>query len=61
MITGTSALILERDIVIKEQKAEIERLKALCARAAEALSVFNEVYPQQNRSELIVELRKAAE
>jgi hypothetical protein len=51
-------------LTLEEYQETLERLKrleGLCVRAAEALTVFNEVYPQQNRSELIAELRKAAE
>jgi hypothetical protein len=46
---------------LKEKDAEIEQLKQLLIRAADALEPLNEIYPQQKRSDLIAELRKAAE
>jgi archaellum component FlaC len=46
---------------VESLTSEIERLKSLLARAAEALAPFDEIYPQQKRSDLIVELRRAAE
>jgi archaellum component FlaC len=42
-------------------ETENKRLKTLLTRAADALEPLNEVYPQKKRSDLIAELRKAAE
>jgi len=36
-------------------------LKALCARAADALAAYDAVIPQDSFAELIAELRKAAQ
>jgi hypothetical protein len=43
-----------------EQEAN-RKLRALLTRAADALEPLNEIYPQQKRSDLIAELRKAAQ
>jgi hypothetical protein len=47
--------------MITTYRCEAEDLKALLARAADALEPLNEIYPQQKRTSLIAELRKAAE
>jgi hypothetical protein len=39
----------------------IAKKDELLTRAADALEPLNEIYPQQKRSDLIAELRKAAE
>jgi hypothetical protein len=45
---------------LKEKDAELERLKALLARAADALDGATKLVRTESESDLIAELRKAA-
>jgi hypothetical protein len=55
----TNREVDQRMLLIK-QDAEIERLKALLTRAADALDGYNSVVPSARAKEIIDELRKAA-
>jgi len=56
-IERLKALVKDRMYELKE----INNLKSLLSRAADALEPLNEIYPQQKRTNLIAELRKVAE
>jgi hypothetical protein len=54
----------ERDAVLftyNQVDGECARLRGLLTQAADALAPLNEIYPQKKRSDLIAELRKAAQ
>jgi hypothetical protein len=62
--TGSTYFALENEALkaeIKKLTLEAIQMKLLCTRAADALEPLNEIYPQQKRSDLIAELRKAAQ
>jgi DNA repair exonuclease SbcCD ATPase subunit len=48
-----------QDNAIIEKDAEIERLKALLSRAAEALEGYSSVIPSPTANKILAELRKA--